>query len=277
MVSTSVPWSQRAHAVQFRSGSDNRALWCVRPVAPLPYPADVVAPLLLTITRLSDPPLHSTASARCGRFPASLGMATRRLRFAPSSPGRRLVPRRLRPRLVPRRGAASLVAPRLASAARRSSHAVAADTGPQSASDQHVSRQPRAAGTPRAGSPATPAALATPTPTPDTPLDRGGGGGVRFGLPRNPLSLDNLSEWGTLCGVPWLLVLDPLRGFPNMTRTSADRSRLFTLSRILTGILVLLIAVVAGCAITGSKLVLTVDHTMTPCLPTPGPDPCPGD
>jgi len=33
----------------------------------------------------------------------------------------------------------------------------------------------------------------------------------------------------------------------------------------------------AGCAVTGSKLVLTVDHTVTPCLPTPGPDPCPGD
>lgn len=31
-----------------------------------------------------------------------------------------------------------------------------------------------------------------------------------------------------------------------------------------------------GClAVTGSKLIVTVDHTVTPCLPTPSPEMCP--
>jgi len=57
-----------------------------------------------------------------------------------------------------------------------------------------------------------------------------------------------------------------------MARTKTPAIRTFTASRILTAVLVALVAVTAGCAITGSKLVLTVDHTMTPCLPTPTPE-----
>jgi len=60
-----------------------------------------------------------------------------------------------------------------------------------------------------------------------------------------------------------------------MARTSQPGKSAVTVSRILAAVLVALVAVAAGCAITGSKLVLTVDHTMTPCLPTPSPEPCP--
>ena len=60
-----------------------------------------------------------------------------------------------------------------------------------------------------------------------------------------------------------------------MHRTLYPTAKISSCSRILAAILVALMAVVAGCAITGSKLVLTVDHTMTPCLPTPSPEPCP--
>lgn len=51
------------------------------------------------------------------------------------------------------------------------------------------------------------------------------------------------------------------------------------MARKLLSLLVLATGLIAlgGClACTGSKLVLTIDHTVTPCLPTPAPDPCPG-
>jgi len=49
-------------------------------------------------------------------------------------------------------------------------------------------------------------------------------------------------------------------------------------SRKLLSLLILAAGLIAlgGClACTGSKLVLTIDHTVTPCLPTPNPEMCP--
>jgi len=47
--------------------------------------------------------------------------------------------------------------------------------------------------------------------------------------------------------------------------------------KILAGLILIVLAVqAAGClAVTGSKLVVTLDHTVTPCLPTPSPEVCP--
>jgi len=101
LVSSSVPWSPHSVPRHLHRESDNRALWCVRPSAVADDSADATPGLLgrksLTITRLSDSRFRSLGTECGGCFPASLVMATRRLRSAQPSPSRRRVPRRRPP------------------------------------------------------------------------------------------------------------------------------------------------------------------------------------